>query len=138
MENASKALIIAGAILLSILLISLGIMIFSQAQDTVNNSGMSKAEIESFNSQFLKYEGTRKGSVVKSMVNEVIASNADENHQNNDAIVTVNGEEKDKITTSGISTAKTYDISVEYGTNGRISNIKYTEKGKSTNTNTGT
>ena len=34
MENASKALIIAGAILLAILLISLGIMIFNQAQDT--------------------------------------------------------------------------------------------------------
>ena len=32
MENASKALIIAGAILLAILLISLGIMIFNQAQ----------------------------------------------------------------------------------------------------------
>ena len=49
MENASKALIIAGAILLAILLISLGIMIFNQAQDTVNNSGMSQAEITAFN-----------------------------------------------------------------------------------------
>ena len=38
MENASKALIIAGAILLAILLISLGIMIFNQAQDTVNKT----------------------------------------------------------------------------------------------------
>ena len=39
MENASKALIIAGAILLAILLISLGIYIFSQAQSVVNDSG---------------------------------------------------------------------------------------------------
>ena len=31
MENASKALIIAGAILLAILIISLGIMIYQQA-----------------------------------------------------------------------------------------------------------
>ena len=38
MENASKALIIAGAILLAILLISLGIMIYNQAQNTVNNT----------------------------------------------------------------------------------------------------
>ena len=45
MENASKALIIAGAILLAILLISLGIMIFNQAQDTVTNSGMTEAEL---------------------------------------------------------------------------------------------
>ena len=60
MENASKALIIAGAILLAILLISLGIMIFNQAQDTVNNSGMSQAEITAFNNKFLKYEGKGK------------------------------------------------------------------------------
>ena len=60
MENASKALIIAGAILLAILLISLGIMIFNQAQDTVNNSGMTQAEITAFNNKFLKYEGTGK------------------------------------------------------------------------------
>ena len=46
MENASKALIIAGAILLSILLISLGIMIFTQAQDVISGSGMSKAELQ--------------------------------------------------------------------------------------------
>ena len=73
MENASKALIIAGAILLAILLISLGIMIFNQAQDTVDNSGMSQAEITAFNNKFLKYEGEQKASVVKSLINEVIS-----------------------------------------------------------------
>lgn len=76
MENASKALIIAGAILLSILLISLGIMIFNQAQDTINNSGMSKAEISAFNNQFTKYEGTQTGTNVKSLIQEVNTSNA--------------------------------------------------------------
>ena len=58
MENASKALIIAGAILLSILLISLGIMIFNQAQDSLDGNGMNQAKITTFNSQFTKYEGT--------------------------------------------------------------------------------
>ena len=76
MENASKALIIAGAILLAILLISLGIMIFNQAQDTVTNSGMSEAELTAFNNKFLKYEGDAvKGTMVKSMVQEVKATN---------------------------------------------------------------
>lgn len=138
MENASKALIIAGAILLAILLISLGMMIFSQAEDTLNNSGMSKAQIQAFNAQFLKYEGTKKGSLVRQMVNEAIASNSDEDHINNDAIVTVNGKggkDGEKITTSGISTTKTYTVTLEYGDDGRISNINYVE-GKSTNTNT--
>ena len=78
MENASKALIIAGAILLAILLISLGIMIFNQAQDTVDNSGMSQAEITAFNNKFLKYEGDNKtASEVKNLVNEAMVNNAD-------------------------------------------------------------
>ena len=78
MENASKALIIAGAILLAILLISLGIMIFNQAQDTVSNSGMSEAQITAFNNKFLKYEGNQKGTMVKSMIQEVLATNANQ------------------------------------------------------------
>ena len=35
MENASKALIIAGAILLSILIIGMGMFIYNQAQDQI-------------------------------------------------------------------------------------------------------
>ena len=119
MENASKALIIAGAILLSILLISLGIMIFNQAQDTVNNSGMSQAEITAYNNKFLKYEGTQKGSVVKSLVNEAISTNADDNLPN----VTVNEKSGTEITTSGIQTTKSYKVTLEYGADGRVSNI---------------
>ena len=78
MENASKALIIAGAILLSILLISLGIYIFQQANGVISGSGMTKAEISSFNQQFTKYEGTKTGSEVRALVQEVIANNSSE------------------------------------------------------------
>ena len=75
MENASKALIIAGAILLSILLISLGIVIFTQARDVVNGSGMTQSQLQQFNAKFLQYEGTRKGSEIRSMVQEVMINN---------------------------------------------------------------
>ena len=129
MENASKALIIAGAILLSILLITLGIMIFGQAQDTVNNSGMSQAEIQTFNNKFLKYEGTRKGSVVKTLVSEVIASNADESLPD----VKVNDQDPTTNGTSGISTTKSYIVTLHYGADGRVTNIEYkdtTDNGK--------
>ena len=121
MENASKALIIAGAILLAILLISLGIFIFSQAQDTVNNSGMSQAEISTFNNKFLKYEGTQKGSVVKSAVNEVIASNSDASLPK----VTVNGKSGTEITTNGINTKSTYTVTLVYGSDGRVTALNY-------------
>lgn len=111
MENASKALIIAGAILLSILLISLGIMIFGQAQDTIGNSGMSKAEISTYNSQFTKYEGDSvKGSEVKSLIQEANASNASDSSEGTGRSVTVTVDGNATTTTSGINTAKRYKV----------------------------
>lgn len=132
MENASKALIIAGAILLSILLISLGIMIFNQAQTTVQDSGMSQAEISTFNSKFSKYEGKSiKGSQVKALVQEVNTNNSQDESQEHQIVldggtivttVTANG---NTYKTSGISNTKTYTVEItEYATNGRISKIK--------------
>lgn len=139
MENASKALIIAGAILLSILLISLGIMIFNQAQDTLQNSGMSQAEVNAFNNQFLKYEGTKKGSMVKSLIQEVNTNNAqDESGEHQIEIVSgtagiipkssTNANEN-KYLTSKIVSTKTYKVEItDYASNGRISKITVTEQ----------
>ena len=126
MENASKALIIAGAILLSILLISLGIMIYNQAQDTVNNSGMSQAEITAFNNKFIKYEGTnKKASEVRALINEVITSNAD----SSTPTVNINGSDPTasgaaKTLTSGIDNTKTYTVTLSYD-NGYVKNVAY-------------
>lgn len=89
MENASKALIIAGAILLAILLISLGIYIFSQAQSVVNDSGFSKAEIQTFNNQFSKYEGIQTGASVKSLIQEVNTSNTTDANAENGRQITL-------------------------------------------------
>ena len=76
MENASKALIIAGAILLSILIITLGILIFQQAQDTINSVDMSDAEKTAFNNKFLPYEGENViGSQVNALAQAVLTNN---------------------------------------------------------------
>ena len=84
MENASKALIIAGAILISILLISVGIIIMNAINNPVQqgkNSADSQA-IEMFNAKFTSYAGKQKGSVLKGLTSIVNASNAgDSNHQ---------------------------------------------------------
>ena len=128
MENASKALIIAGAILLAILLISLGILIFSQAQDVVQNSGMTQAEITAFNSKWSKYEGDQKGSVVKAMMQEVLASNADSNNSNKQ--ITVKKGESDVSSSSDFLSSKQYTVSITSYTNGCVSVITVTEKTK--------
>lgn len=47
MENASKALIIAGAILISILLISLGIIMFNSSKGTTDQAANTAGAMES-------------------------------------------------------------------------------------------
>ncbi len=76
MENASKALIIAGAILLSILIIAIGMFIYTSSQSTINDSltQMNTQEIEAFNSQFTIYGGSQNGAKLKSMVGTCIAN----------------------------------------------------------------
>lgn len=131
MENASKALLIAGAILLAILLISLGIMIFTQAQDTVNNSGMSQAEIQAFNNKFLKYEGEMRGATVRQLINEVVANNADESTPTITA--TLNGTTIASSTlsgsSSGINSKNKYKVSLGYGNKGYVSTITIVTSG---------
>ena len=86
MENASKALIIAGAILISILLISVAIMVISSTQGVQDQMGqqMDSTEKSTFNAQFTNYAGTnRSSSQVKSLFEKVTASNASNPNQVN-------------------------------------------------------
>ncbi len=76
MENASKALIIAGAILLSILIISLGIMIFNQARGVVDSNAMDEVAVSSFNQKFTQYEGDNiRGANVNALINSLVQNN---------------------------------------------------------------
>ena len=66
MENASKALIIAGAILISILIIAIGMYIYTNSQASITNatSQMSTQEKAAFNQTWTTYEGQDRKSVV--------------------------------------------------------------------------
>jgi hypothetical protein len=76
MENASKALIIAAAILISIMIISLGIWVFSMANKATSGVNLDEATISQFNQKFSQYEGTRvSGSKVKSLIDAVRLNN---------------------------------------------------------------
>ncbi len=76
MENASKALIIAGAILLAILIISLGIMIYNQASGVVTTNSMSEVDIATFNQKFTQYCGNNiRGAQVNSLLSQIETNN---------------------------------------------------------------
>lgn len=76
MENASKALIIAGAILLAILIISLGIMIYRQASGVVDSNAMDEVAVSSFNEKFQQYVGDNvRGANVNALITSIVQNN---------------------------------------------------------------
>ena len=77
MENASKALIIAGAILVAILLISIGVIVINSTgnmQDQVKDSSDSMA-IQTFNAQFTPYDGTNLTAAQVKQLKNIANSN---------------------------------------------------------------
>lgn len=77
MENASKALIIAGAILLAIAIIGVGMFVFNNVYETITGSAdMSSQEILAYNQKYTAYAGENvKGAKVKSLCDTVNTNN---------------------------------------------------------------
>lgn len=92
MENATKALLIAAAVLVAILIISLGLVVFNMAAESVNNnSSLSAQEIQAFNDQFTQYEGDNvRGTRVNSLLKTALNNNITQQQEGNEGkIVTI-------------------------------------------------
>ena len=135
MENASKALIIAGAILLAILIISLGIMIYNQAAGVVNNNSMTEVQVTSFNGKFDQYLGDKiRGANVNALVSAVNTNNMSTDDSTEQITLTGDTAITEGATASsgnykkGAKTGSTYKVEVtKYTQGGLISEIKITE-----------
>lgn len=137
MENASKALIIAGAVLISILVISLGVMVFRNMSSSVRTqANMDKEQIAAFNGKISPYLGT---NVSSSQVNDLIQVVRTINQsylQGNSNVVKITMQLKDGATskdlvwdnadkTAGsinVPSGRYYSVTATY-TNGLYSNI---------------
>ena len=120
MENASKALIIAGAILISILLIGLGVYVYTMAAGTAHQVDLSSQAAQAQNNQFSAYFGDRvSSSQVKNLMNAIRQNNISGQTAEEEKTITVfyNGT---KSNTSSISQAvkpgKTYWVNTENDT----------------------
>lgn len=78
MENATKALLIAGSVLIAIVLIAVGIKILSSTSGTVKQVETVSTAMEKsiFNSQYTQFEGAQKGTAVKKLINQAKTYNA--------------------------------------------------------------
>lgn len=82
MENATKALLIAAAILVAIVIISIGMVVLNQGSGTSEKAGaaMSDTEKSQFNATFTNYCGNNvNGSQLMELLKKIKASNEDEN-----------------------------------------------------------
>lgn len=129
MENATKALLIAAAVLVAILIISLGLVVYTNSANTVNQANLSSQEIQAQNEKFTRYNGTNKrGSEVNSLLQTVLNYNLNTTDDGNKVTVTgTNAPSLGKDATSITQQADTsalYTITVEYnGAGGLVSNI---------------
>lgn len=120
MENATKALLIAAAVLVAIIIISLGVYVVSLAQNQMKGaeSGLNDVEIQSFNSTYKSYEGTSvSGTKVKALVDAVYNHNLTESDESR-KIELVDGtnatilakEQEDPTQKPAIKTGKRYSV----------------------------
>lgn len=77
MENATKGLMIAGAILIAIVLIGLGVWLVSQTDVFKNqaSSTLDEAAVTAFNSSIEQYEGKQSGSNIKALLTKLNTMN---------------------------------------------------------------
>lgn len=137
MENATKALLIAASVLIVILLISLGVGIFTSAEEQMGNADLSEYQVRQFNDKFKKYEGTSvSGSDVNALLETVFNHN-----MNNDVKLQVKCTAKTKPTTwkdvtatkptlsyAKFSTANRYSVSItKYNAGGLAEIITITD-----------
>jgi len=128
MENASKALIIAGAILLSILIIGLGMFIYTQAAGAMGNANLDPEKVSAYNSKFESYADTQSGTNARALCdlirNHNNANIDDESQQVNlvygkaasTTVAPTSQVEAAAVNTikSGIKAGKTYTITFSY------------------------
>ena len=117
MDNASKALIIAGAILIAVMLVSLGVMLYNTAAGVAEGTiGTVEAlGVGGFNAQFNQYMGERqRASVAQGLIDKVITNNA-----NGDTTISVQLL-KGTSTNSKLAASKTSDTAKLTETRGLI------------------
>ncbi|MCI8999850.1 MAG: hypothetical protein HFJ26_02680 [Clostridia bacterium] len=144
MENASKALLIAGAILICILLIGVGMMIYQGAIGNIEEGlgQMSQQEKMMFNEPYINYEGEKvSGNKVKALIGNAMSNNSTNQEIEGKLVsISIDGTEitatKDQLNTNLMSSARakintgaTYTVVLEYSDAGLVNKAVITKNG---------
>lgn len=136
MENASKALIIAGAVLIGILIISMGVLLATTLQKTARThyTSMSTNEIQKFNSEITKNFIIENGETYITAQGIITLKNIlntetykESNITSNISNIMENKSDAEFLTTNGTINKK-YKVEFKYSAQGMINDIKITNR----------
>lgn len=127
MENATKALLIAAAVLVAILIISLGLVVYNMAADTIGSVNLSQQEIQQHNDKFTRYEGeAQRGNQVNALLTEVMNHNSAQTDDGRKVAVYVDGavristESASTTSPAKVDTGHTYTVQAVYDETTRL------------------
>ena len=149
MKSTSRAVVVAGAIMIAILLVAIGMYTYNSASSTITDSMSSFAaqEVQAFNNNFESYGGEQRGSNVNALITRLIA-NAKTYHDESTKVPDVYGPEDviaqkspvdeeceiyiDNLTKfkNSIDSKKNYNIEFSYGSTGLIDIIYILNEGQ--------
>ena len=90
MDNASKALIIAGAVLIAVMLVSVGVLIYNQSRSVIDVAGdkIGGMSASMFNNEYSQYVGDKQS---KAAVNSLIDAVNGLNRSSSDYSIELSG-----------------------------------------------
>ena len=129
MENASKALIIAGAVLIGILIISMGVLLATTLQKTAKTyyTSMNTNEIQKFNSEITKNFIIEDGKTYITAQGIITLKNILNTEAYKDLVtvnsVTVRTMDNEEFLKKYGTENKKYEVEIEYSDQGMINKI---------------
>lgn len=146
MENATKALLIAAAVLVAILIISFGLVIYNKSTTATDSADLTATQIQAQNEKFARYEGeNQRGSVVNALLQTALTYNTTATSDGAKVKVAMDGTNgavllatDEKSINSKVDTSKLYNIQCKRNDSGVINEIiikEVTSKNTTTTTN---
>ena len=117
MDNASKALIMAGAILIAVALVGVGVYLYSSAAGMMNSgvNELASADMMTKNSKIELYEGQITGSELKTLFRQLKTYNAKDIFPTD---LSITG-----VAESAVRTSANYKITLGYDAQGWVNSI---------------
>ena len=115
MDNASKALIMAGAVLISIALVGVGVYIFSSTNTMVGgaNQQLDDAAAQMTNSTLGQYAGTKvRGSTVKQLFEKARISNINKTLPIDITVKLGGSDVTSSLSTANVTDTKYYKVAI--------------------------